>query len=114
MTTVSSSKILLQPTSFLDDAISQSDLRHCLLFTVGRKTSSDQITLRTLTLASETLDTAISTTIQAIRSSSLRLTEQLLPPHSASLSGSFLFPSHFGEANLIPRNIITSSFGFIR
>ncbi|XXG48025.1 hypothetical protein AAC387_Pa02g2572 [Persea americana] len=90
MTTVTSSEILRHATSFLDDAISQSDLRHRLLSAAGRRTSSDHTTLRTVNLASEALDTAISTTSPATHSSSLRLAERLLLPSPPTLLSSLL------------------------
>ncbi|XP_022882445.1 putative E3 ubiquitin-protein ligase LIN isoform X2 [Olea europaea var. sylvestris] len=77
--TTTSAQILRYTTSFLSETLSQSHLRHHLFTTFLEKlSSSDQTTLKLLKFASETLENSFSTNSSSIRSSSLRLAEELL------------------------------------
>ncbi|XP_058074307.1 putative E3 ubiquitin-protein ligase LIN-1 [Magnolia sinica] len=92
--TTTSGQILRHTTAFLSEALSQSDLRHRILSSARLKIpSSDQNTLRTLAIASDTLESVISTTTPTTRSSSLRLTKKLLLSSSAKNSLSALLLS---------------------
>ncbi|XP_059634944.1 putative E3 ubiquitin-protein ligase LIN [Cornus florida] len=90
-TTTTSAQIIGHTTAFISETISQSELRHRLVSTFRHKIPSwDQITLKTLNLAAETLEKAISTTNNSARSSSLRLAEKLLLSYSENPFCSFL------------------------
>ncbi|KAJ7973831.1 RING-type E3 ubiquitin transferase [Quillaja saponaria] len=79
MTTTRSAQILHHTTAFISEILSQSELRRLLVSTLRREiTISDQITLKPLNLAIETLENAISTSHTTLQSSSLRLAEKLL------------------------------------
>ncbi|KAL2500881.1 putative E3 ubiquitin-protein ligase [Forsythia ovata] len=77
--TTTSAQILRYTAAFLSETLSQSHLRHHLYSTFLQKlTSFDQTTLKLLKFASETLENSFSTTSSSIRSSSLRLAEEIL------------------------------------
>lgn len=72
-------EILHHTTAFISEIVSQSDLRRRKISIFQQKYSySDQNIVRQLNIASETLETAISTSNISDKSSSLRLTEKLL------------------------------------
>ncbi|XP_028077355.1 putative E3 ubiquitin-protein ligase LIN [Camellia sinensis] len=78
-TTTTSSQIIHHATAFISETLSQADLRHRVFSAFTNKIpSSNQIILKPLHLAAETLENAISTSNPSIRSSSLRLAEKLL------------------------------------
>ncbi|XAR67021.1 Ubiquitin--protein ligase [Bertholletia excelsa] len=86
-----SAQILSQTTTFLLETLSQSDLRHCLFSALSSKIpSSDQIILKPLKLAVQTVETAITNAHPSIRSSSLRLAEKLLVSFPQNPFSSFL------------------------
>ncbi|CAK9172750.1 unnamed protein product [Ilex paraguariensis] len=91
-TTTTSAEILEQTTAFISETLSQSDLRHRLFSTFRHKTtlSSDQINLKPLNLAAETLENSLITTNPSVRSSSLRLAEKLLLSYPENPFSSFL------------------------
>ncbi|KAA8534947.1 hypothetical protein F0562_029950 [Nyssa sinensis] len=90
-TTTTSAEILHHTTAFISETLAQSDLRHRLFSILRHKIqSADQINLKPLNLATETLDNAISTTNASVRSSSLRLTEKLLRSYPTNPFSSFL------------------------
>ncbi|XP_038700840.1 putative E3 ubiquitin-protein ligase LIN isoform X1 [Tripterygium wilfordii] len=85
-TTATPSEILRHTTAFLSELLSQPDLRHRLLSTLRNKIShSNRISSKSLNLAAETLENAISTSDPYAQSSSLYLAEKLLLsyPHSS-------------------------------
>ncbi|XVF88573.1 hypothetical protein PTKIN_Ptkin19aG0061500 [Pterospermum kingtungense] len=74
-----SSQILHHTTTFTSEVLSQPELRHHIFSTLRSKLlPSDQLALKPLNLAAETLEKAISTSNAAIQSSSLRLAQKLL------------------------------------
>lgn len=88
---VTSAHILHHTTVFLSESLSQSELRHRIISTLRRKIpTSDQLTLKPLNFAAETLERAISTTIATVRFSSLRLSKKLLLSYSDTTLSSFL------------------------
>ncbi|KAL6006191.1 hypothetical protein ACLOJK_040237 [Asimina triloba] len=91
---VTSAEILQHTSAFLSEALSNPDLRHHILSAARLKIpASDQSTLRTLAIASDSLENAISVANPATRSSSLRLTEKLLLSSSLQTSLSSLLLS---------------------
>ncbi|XP_028806521.1 putative E3 ubiquitin-protein ligase LIN-1 [Neltuma alba] len=91
ITATTSSQILRHTTSFLSEVLSHSELRRRLISTLLRRSSiSNQITLKHLNLAADTLDNAISVSSLTIRSSSLTLAEKLLLPLPQNPISSFL------------------------
>ncbi|KAI7980078.1 putative E3 ubiquitin-protein ligase LIN-1 [Camellia lanceoleosa] len=90
-TTTTSSQIIHHATAFISETLSQSDLRHRVFSAFTNKIpSSNQIILKPLHLAAETLENAISTSNPSIRSSSLRLAEKLLVSFPENPFSSFL------------------------
>lgn len=86
-------EILQKTTEFLKELISQSDHRRRLLFSTFLEqiqSSDDQIPIKPLKLASETLENALSTTHPSIKSSSLRLSEKLLLSYPKNPFSSFI------------------------
>lgn len=80
MATTNSSAVILRHTdNFLSENLSQSELRQRLssIF-LQRIHSSDQTTLKHLNLAAETIENAISAANTSVKSSSLRLAENVL------------------------------------
>ncbi|KAK6944946.1 U-box domain [Dillenia turbinata] len=88
-TTATSALILGHTTSFISEVLSQSELRHQII-SIFRQKVSEQILLKPLNLACETLENAISTQNPSIRSSSLRLAEKLLLSYPETPFSSFL------------------------
>lgn len=85
---VTSADILHHTTAFLSASASQTELRHHIISTLRSKIPpSDQ---RPLNFAAETLERAISSTNITIRSSSLRLSKNLLLSYSDTALSSFL------------------------
>jgi len=81
VTVTTPAQILRYTTAFITGAIHQSQLRRHLIETLHRETPiTNQVTLKQLNLASEALESAISNSSSAIRSSSLSLAEKLLLP----------------------------------
>ncbi|XP_027173945.1 putative E3 ubiquitin-protein ligase LIN [Coffea eugenioides] len=95
-------EILQQTTAYLSEVLSQSDLRHRLFSTFLQKLQpSEEVTLKPLKLASETLENALTTTNPSIKSSSLRLAEKLLLSYPKNSFSSFLLSliySHFNRS----------------
>ncbi|XP_027066715.1 putative E3 ubiquitin-protein ligase LIN [Coffea arabica] len=84
-------EILQQTTAYLSEVLSQSDLRHRLFSTFLQKLQpSEEVTLKPLKLASETLENALTTTNPSIKSSSLHLAEKLLLSYPKNSFSSFL------------------------
>ncbi|KAF8400830.1 hypothetical protein HHK36_014132 [Tetracentron sinense] len=97
MTSTTSAQILHHTTTFITETLSQSDFRRRLFSSFRRKFSlSDQITLKPLNLAAETLERAISTTNSTTQSSTLRLAEKLLLSHPENAFSSFLLSLIYG------------------
>ncbi|XP_012076733.1 putative E3 ubiquitin-protein ligase LIN isoform X2 [Jatropha curcas] len=90
--TTTASHILHHTSAFLSESISQSDLRHHILSTLRRRISPciQTTSIKTLNLASETLEKAISAANPFIQSSSLRLAERLLLSYRKIPFSSFL------------------------
>ncbi|XWS17290.1 hypothetical protein CRYUN_Cryun33cG0054600 [Craigia yunnanensis] len=104
MTTISaattSSQILHHTTVFIYEILSQSELRHHILSTLRRKLlPSDQLALKPLSLAIETLENAISTSNASIQSSSLRLAQKLLLSYPETTFSSFLLSLIYSLSN---------------
>ncbi|KAL3535729.1 hypothetical protein ACH5RR_004190 [Cinchona calisaya] len=90
-TTNAAAEILQQTTAYLSEVLSQSDLRHRIFSTFLQKLQpSEEITLKPLKLASETLENALTTTNPSIKSSSLRLAEKLLLSYPRNPFSTFL------------------------
>ncbi|XLU49231.1 hypothetical protein S245_044045 [Arachis hypogaea] len=91
-TTTSSSHILRHTSDFISGVLSQSELRRHLAATLRRETTPlcSQTTLRQLSLASDTIENAISSSSTSIRTSSLTLAEKLLLPLPELPLSSFL------------------------
>ncbi|GFS41204.1 hypothetical protein Acr_00g0073010 [Actinidia rufa] len=90
-TTTTSAQILLHVTAFTSEILSQPDLRHRLFSALsGKIPPSDQIILKPLNLAAETLETAISTSNPSVKTSSLQLAEKLLTSFPENSLSSFL------------------------
>ncbi|KAL1097308.1 hypothetical protein V6Z11_D05G026900 [Gossypium hirsutum] len=99
-TATTSTQILHHTTSFTSEILSQSDLRRQIFSTLRCKLlPSDQITLKPLKLAAETLENAISTSNAAIQSSSLRLAEKLLVSYPETTFSSFLLSLIYALSN---------------
>ncbi|XP_061343897.1 putative E3 ubiquitin-protein ligase LIN [Gastrolobium bilobum] len=94
MTTVTATtraQILRHTTAFISSVLSQSELRRHLIATLHRETPiSNQITLKHLNLAADSLERAISYSSPAIRISSLTIAEKLLLPLPEYPVSSFL------------------------
>ncbi|KAK7319978.1 hypothetical protein RJT34_04707 [Clitoria ternatea] len=92
ITVTTRAQILRHTTAFISVVLSQSELRRRLIATLFRDTPiSDQITLKHLNLAADTLESAISFSSPVIISSSLSLAEKLLLPLPEFPISSFLF-----------------------
>ncbi|XP_017611574.2 putative E3 ubiquitin-protein ligase LIN [Gossypium arboreum] len=95
-----STQILHHTTSFTSEILSQSDIRRQIFSTLRCKLlPSDQITLKPLKLAAETLENAISTSNAAIQSSSLRVAEKLLVSYPETTFSSFLLSLIYALSN---------------
>lgn len=91
VTVTTQSQILHHITAFITGVIYQSELRHRLIETLHRETPiSNQVTLKQLNLAADALESAISFSSSAIRTSSLSLAEKLLLPLPEYPVSSFL------------------------
>ncbi|XP_021277287.1 putative E3 ubiquitin-protein ligase LIN isoform X1 [Herrania umbratica] len=99
-TATTSSGILHHTTAFTSEILSQSELRHHILSTLRRKLlPSDQLTLKPLNLAAETLENAISASNASIQSSSLRLAQKLLLSYPRTPFSSFLLSLIYSLSN---------------
>ncbi|GLT48554.1 hypothetical protein SLA2020_221720 [Shorea laevis] len=88
---VNSSHIVRYTTAFLSETISQSNLRYHIISILRCKIlPSDQLTLKPLNFATDTLERSISTTNATVQSSSLRLAKKLLLSYSDATPSSFL------------------------
>jgi len=91
VTVTTRAQILRYTTAFITGFIHQSQLRRHLIETLHRETPiTNQVTLKQINLASEALESAISNSSSAIRSSSLSLAEKLLLPLPEYPLSSFL------------------------
>ncbi|KAM6583195.1 hypothetical protein CsatB_010197 [Cannabis sativa] len=102
-TSATSSQILHHTATFVSEALSQSEIRRRLFSILRRKLtlspppSHDPTTLiKPLNLAAETLDNAITSTSSTVRSSSLRLIENLLLSHPENSVSSLLLSLTYG------------------
>ncbi|KAK7358341.1 hypothetical protein VNO77_00268 [Canavalia gladiata] len=91
VTVTTRSQILRYTAAFTSGVLLQLELRRRLIATLLRDTPiSDQVTLKHLNLAADTLESGISFSSAAIRSSSLSLAEKLLLPLPEFPVSSFL------------------------
>ncbi|KAK3041708.1 hypothetical protein RJ639_001518, partial [Escallonia herrerae] len=99
-TSTTSAQILRHASAFLAETLSQPDARH-RIFSALRRTipPSDQVILKPLNLASETLENAISTTNASVRSSYLRSAEKLLLSYPENPFSSFLLSLIYSLCN---------------
>ncbi|KAF4389991.1 hypothetical protein F8388_002933 [Cannabis sativa] len=102
-TSATSSQILHHTATFVSEALSQSEIRRRLFSILRRKLtlspppSHDPTALiKPLNLAAETLDNAITSTSSTVRSSSLRLIENLLLSHPENSVSSLLLSLTYG------------------
>ncbi|WRX31583.1 WD40 repeat - like 10 [Theobroma cacao] len=99
-TATTSSRILHHTTAFTSEILSQSELRHRILSTLRRKLlPSDQLTLKPLNLAAETLENAVSASNASIQSSSLRVAQKLLLSYPEATFSSFLLSLIYSLSN---------------
>ncbi|XP_062090820.1 putative E3 ubiquitin-protein ligase LIN-1 isoform X2 [Humulus lupulus] len=105
MTTTSasatSSQILHHTSTFVSETLSQAEIRRRLFSVLRRKLtlspSHDSTTLvKSLNLAAETLDNAVTSTSTTVRSSCLRLIENLLLSHPENSVSSLLLSLTYG------------------
>ncbi|XVE54241.1 hypothetical protein DITRI_Ditri03aG0064600 [Diplodiscus trichospermus] len=95
-----SSQIHHHTTAFTSEILSQSELRHHIFSTLRRKIlPSDQLALKPLNLAAETLENAISISNASIQSSSLRLAQKLLLSYPENAISSFLLSLIYSLSN---------------
>lgn len=90
-TPITAAQILHHTSAFIDDVLSQSDIRRHLVSTLRRQIQPDQNIFKPLNLAAETIEHAISTTSPDTRSSSLHLAEKLLRSYSDNVFSVFLY-----------------------
>lgn len=91
-TATTSDEIIHHTSTFISEILSKSDLRRRIYSIFRQKYSySDQNIVKQLNIASETLETAITTTNLSVKSSSLRLSEELLNSYTKTSFSSFLF-----------------------
>ncbi|XWS72048.1 hypothetical protein CRYUN_Cryun02cG0007400 [Craigia yunnanensis] len=100
VTATTASQILHHTTAFTSEILSQSELRHHIFSTLGRKLlPSGQLTLKPLNLAAETLENVIATSNASIQSSSLRLAQKLLLSYPETTFSSFLLSLIYSLSN---------------
>ncbi|KAF5197874.1 Ring-type e3 ubiquitin transferase [Thalictrum thalictroides] len=95
-TTTTSAQILHHTSTFIVDVLSQSDLRRQVFTTLSRKILPDQIIVKPLTVAVETIENAISTKNPATRISSLRLVEKLLQSYPENVFSALILSLVYG------------------
>nr|XP_043627899.1 putative E3 ubiquitin-protein ligase LIN [Erigeron canadensis] len=84
-------EILEQTTAFLTETLEQPDIRTAIFITLRAKLSPSQnLNLKQLNLAAQTLENAITTTNTTVKTSSLRLSEKLLLSYPQNIFSSFL------------------------
>ncbi|XVF34865.1 hypothetical protein REPUB_Repub18cG0095400 [Reevesia pubescens] len=99
-TPTTSSQILHHTTAFTSEILLQSEFRHHIFSTLRSKLlPSDQLTLKPLNLAAETLESVISTSSASIQSSSLRLAQKLLLSYPETTFSSFLLSLIYSLSN---------------
>ncbi|OMO58191.1 hypothetical protein COLO4_34815 [Corchorus olitorius] len=99
-TTITSSQILHHTAAFTSEILTQSELRHHVLSTIRSKLlPSDQLALKPLNLAADTLENAISTTNATVQTSSLRLAQKLLLSYPESTFSCFLLSLIYSLSN---------------
>ncbi|KAL5729155.1 hypothetical protein ACHQM5_002143 [Ranunculus cassubicifolius] len=84
-------QILHHTSTFINNVLSQPDLRRSLFSTLRHKIHPDQIMFKPLNLAAETMENAITTTSPGTRSSCLRLADKLLRSYPETAFSVFLF-----------------------
>ncbi|KAL4282263.1 hypothetical protein GQ457_03G046340 [Hibiscus cannabinus] len=95
-----STRILHHTTSFTSEILSQSEIRRQIFSALRcRLLPSDQLTLKPLNLAVETLENAISATNASTQSSSLRLAQKLLVSYPETAFSSFLLSLIYSLSN---------------
>lgn len=87
-----SAEIVKKTTAFLTEVLSQSEHHRRSLFStfLEKIQSSDDLPIKPLKLASDTLENALSTAHPSIKSSSLRLSEKLLLSYPQNPFSSFI------------------------
>ncbi|GMI92736.1 hypothetical protein HRI_002942900 [Hibiscus trionum] len=95
-----STQILRHTTAFTSEIISQSELRRQFFSALRCKLlPSDQLTLKPLNLAVETLENVVSTPNASAQSSSLRLAQKLLVSYPETAFSSFLLSLIYSLSN---------------
>ncbi|PIA64874.1 hypothetical protein AQUCO_00100385v1 [Aquilegia coerulea] len=94
--TITSAQILHHTSTFIAEVLSQTDLRRQIFSTLSRKIHPDQIIVKPLTVAVETIENAISTTNPATRISSLRLVEKLLQSYPENVFSALILSLVYG------------------
>ncbi|KAK8513815.1 hypothetical protein V6N13_002531 [Hibiscus sabdariffa] len=95
-----STRILHHTTSFTSEILSQSEIRRQIFSALRcRLLPSDQLTLKPLNLAVETLENAISAPNASTQSSSLRLAQKLLVSYPETAFSSFLLSLIYSLSN---------------
>ncbi|XP_024024111.1 putative E3 ubiquitin-protein ligase LIN-1 [Morus notabilis] len=95
-TAATPSEILHHTTAFISETISSTDLRRRLLSVLRRKTTPSAADNKALNLVADTLENAVSTASPSVRSSSLRLAENLLLALPGSSFSSLLLSLAYG------------------